>query len=137
MPIPQKICETSLSLSFREGSSRFLFRSDPSFRPGRAGVCPTCLVFLSVNRHGRLDLSHYYIRLSYYTRCRFYLKAEQHGGEEEEEEACVPAPVFNNSPLPLSSLSLLSNPSPRGLNPFGHFGLTALDRLSFSLSLSL
>lgn len=54
---------------FQEGSSRFLFGRDPSACPL---VFPLCLVFPPVDRHSRLDLSHYYTRFSYYTRHPFY-----------------------------------------------------------------
>lgn len=37
---------------------------------------PLCLVFPPVDRHSRLDLSHYYTRFSYYTRHPFYLEAD-------------------------------------------------------------
>lgn len=38
-------------------------------------VFPLCLVFPPVDRHSRLDLSHYYTRFSYYTRHPFYFEA--------------------------------------------------------------
>lgn len=57
---------------FQEGSSRFLFGRGPSACPL---VFPLCLVFPPVDRHSRLDLSHYYTRFSYYTRHPFYLEA--------------------------------------------------------------
>lgn len=61
-------------------------------------VFPLCLVFPPVDRHSRLDLSHYYTRFSYYTRHPFYLEALC------REEVCVPlhsAPVL----LPVQSPS--------------------------------
>lgn len=57
---------------FQEGSSRFLFGRGPSACPL---VFPLCLVFPPVDRHSRLDLSHYYTRFSYYTRHPFYSEA--------------------------------------------------------------
>lgn len=42
---------------------------------------PLCLVFPPVDRHSRLDLSHYYTRFSYYTRHPFYSEATV--GEEK------------------------------------------------------
>ena len=57
---------------FQEGSSRFLFGRGPSACPL---VFPLCLVFPPVDRHSRLDLSHYYTRFSYYTRHPFYFEA--------------------------------------------------------------
>lgn len=69
MPTSQNLRDT-----FREGSSRFLFGRTRSARV--APMCPGVSSVSLANRHGRLDLSHYYISLSYYTRCRFYLGAE-------------------------------------------------------------
>lgn len=57
-----------------------------------------------VNRHGRLDLSHYYMRLSYYTRCRFYLKA----GRTEELACYGRLPFYHSTAISLSSFLLLS-----------------------------
>lgn len=54
------------------------------------------------NRHGRLDLSHYYISFSYYTRCRFYLGADTH----RSLRAAASAPVLPFD-RPLHSLSSL------------------------------
>lgn len=69
MPTSQNLRDT-----FQEGSSRFLFGRTRSARV--APMCPGVSSVSLANRHGRLDLSHYYISLSYYTRCRFYLGAE-------------------------------------------------------------
>lgn len=71
-------------------------------------VFPLCLVFPPVDRHSRLDLSHYYTRFSYYTRHPFYFEANV-----EKKFACR-----YNTRLPFYSPSLsfdhaASNPSAR------------------------
>lgn len=95
---------------FQEGSSRFLFGRGPSACPL---VFPLCLVFPPVDRHSRLDLSHYYTRFSYYTRHPFYSEAN-----------------VEKRSLRAATLGSRFTPACRSL-PF------ALVRLRFPLSLSL